>query len=144
MAKQDSPTTAQTSKSSRRPSRQAERLESIQRQSARPMAAALERAGACRQPHRGRYCFRFQPGGRPLGEAEGAFLLCGFWLALAYAQQGNQPRALQIRSKLPQAFVHALMLEGAARSPTRRRRACLLYEDYLKMLHNLLTNKYGL
>ncbi|MGN6815859.1 MAG: glycoside hydrolase family 15 protein [Solirubrobacterales bacterium] len=85
------------------------------------------------------YCFRFQPEGRPLGEAEGAFLLCGFWLALAYAQQGDIPRALswfernraacgtpglfseefdvrqrQLRGNLPQAFVHALMLECAA------------------------------
>ncbi|MGN6276247.1 MAG: glycoside hydrolase family 15 protein [Solirubrobacterales bacterium] len=86
------------------------------------------------------YCFRFQPEGRPLGEAEGAFLLCGFWLALAYAQQGDVPRALswfernraacgtpglfseefdvrqrQLRGNLPQAFVHALMLECAVR-----------------------------
>ena len=86
------------------------------------------------------YCFRFQPEGRPLGEAEGAFLLCGFWLALAYAQQDDLPRALswfernraacgtpglfseefdvrqrQLRGNLPQAFVHALMLECAAK-----------------------------
>lgn len=86
------------------------------------------------------YCFRFRPDGLPLGEAEGAFLLCGFWLALAYAQQGDQPRALswfernraacgtpglfseefdvrqrQLRGNLPQAFVHALMLECAVR-----------------------------
>ncbi|MGN6663063.1 MAG: glycoside hydrolase family 15 protein [Solirubrobacterales bacterium] len=86
------------------------------------------------------YCFRFQPQGLPLGQAEGAFLLCGFWLALAYAQQGDMPRAMswfernraacgtpglfseefdvrqrQLRGNLPQAFVHALMLECAAK-----------------------------
>ena len=80
---------------------------------------------------------------RPLGEAEGAFLLCGFLLALALEQQGDHlaARALfernrsacstpgllaeefdisqrQLRGNLPQAFVHALLLEcSAALSP---------------------------
>lgn len=82
------------------------------------------------------YCYRFQAEDLPLGEAEGAFLLCGFWLALAYAQQGERERAIswfertraacgtpglfaeefdvrqrQLRGNLPQAFVHALLLE---------------------------------
>jgi alpha,alpha-trehalase len=86
------------------------------------------------------YCFRFQADDLPLGEAEGAFLLCGFWLALAYAQQGDMVRAIawfernraacgtpglfseefdvrqrQLRGNLPQAFVHALLLECAVR-----------------------------
>ena len=84
------------------------------------------------------YCYRFRPDERPLGEAEGAFLLCGFWMALAYAQQGDHVSAArwfernraacgspglcseefdveqhQLRGNLPQAFVHALLLECA-------------------------------
>ena len=85
------------------------------------------------------YCYRFAVPGRSLGEAEGAFLLCGFWLALAWHQQGDRLRAArwfernraacgppgllseewdvaqrQMRGNLPQAFVHALLLECAA------------------------------
>ena len=86
------------------------------------------------------YAYRFRPDERPLGEAEGAFLLCSFILALALDQQGAQaeaarwferarascgPPALfseefdvaqrQLRGNLPQAFVHALALECATR-----------------------------
>jgi GH15 family glucan-1,4-alpha-glucosidase len=86
------------------------------------------------------YCYRFRAEGQPLGEAEGAFLVCGFWLALAHAGQGGRARALalfernraacgtpglfaeefdvtqrQLRGNLPQAFVHALLLESAVR-----------------------------
>jgi GH15 family glucan-1,4-alpha-glucosidase len=82
------------------------------------------------------YCYRFRADDRPLGEAEGAFLLCGFWLALALAQRGELTEARrwfernraacgppgllseefdvaqrQLRGNLPQAFVHALLLE---------------------------------
>jgi alpha,alpha-trehalase len=85
------------------------------------------------------YVYRFRPDGRPLGEAEGAFLLCGFLLALAKHQLGDDlgARALfernrsacgtpglmaeefdveqrQLRGNLPQAFVHALLLECSA------------------------------
>jgi hypothetical protein len=85
------------------------------------------------------YCYRYRPDERPLGEAEGAFLLCGFLMALAYHQQGDLVTAArwfernrascgppgllseefdvtqrQMRGNLPQAFVHALMLECAA------------------------------
>lgn len=85
------------------------------------------------------YCFRYQPQGLPLGDAEGAFLLCGFWMALAHAQQDDPVKAVawfernraacgppgllseefdvrqrQLRGNLPQAFVHALLLECAA------------------------------
>ncbi|HEV7209828.1 MAG TPA: glycoside hydrolase family 15 protein [Mycobacteriales bacterium] len=84
------------------------------------------------------YRFRQQPG--RLGDAEGAFLLCGFTMALALHQQGNEVEATrwfernraacgppglfseeydiaqrQLRGNLPQAFVHALMFESAAR-----------------------------
>ncbi|MFC5751563.1 glycoside hydrolase family 15 protein [Actinomadura rugatobispora] len=86
------------------------------------------------------YAYRFRHGDRPLGEAEGAFLLCGFLTALAAHQQGDVSTALrwfernraacgpagllaeeydvaqrQMRGNLPQAFVHALLLECAAR-----------------------------
>jgi GH15 family glucan-1,4-alpha-glucosidase len=86
------------------------------------------------------YLYRFRHDARPLGDAEGAFLLCGFWMALACLDQ-NEPTAAarwfernraacgppglyaeefdvrqrQLRGNLPQAFVHAGMLECAAR-----------------------------
>lgn len=86
------------------------------------------------------YVYRYRQSGHALGENEGAFLLCGFVLALSEAQQGNSiaafrafernraatgPPALlaeefdveqrQLRGNLPQAFVHALLLESAVR-----------------------------
>jgi alpha,alpha-trehalase len=82
------------------------------------------------------YRFRHQPG--PLNDAEGAFLLCGFHMALATHQQGDAIGAVrwfertrgalgppglfteefdvvqrQLRGNLPQAFVHALLIESA-------------------------------
>lgn len=87
----------------------------------------------------GEYVYRYRPDQRPLGEAEGAFLLCGFWMALACHQQGDPVGAArwfergrsacgppglfteefdvgqrQLRGNLPQAFVHGLLLECAA------------------------------
>jgi hypothetical protein len=84
------------------------------------------------------YIYRFRHDPRPLYEAEGAFLLCGFWMALTEHVCGNPvaaahwfernrgscgPAALyteeydvrqrQLRGNLPQAFVHAGMLECA-------------------------------
>jgi GH15 family glucan-1,4-alpha-glucosidase len=84
------------------------------------------------------YAYRYRPDERPLGAAEGAFLLCGFIMSLAYAQQGDHIHAAQwfernraacgppgilaeefdvtqrqLRGNLPQAFVHALLLECA-------------------------------
>jgi len=84
------------------------------------------------------YAYRFRPDGRPLGDAEGAFLLCGFLLALALDGHGDHTgaarwfernraacgppgllseefdvRQRQMRGNLPQAFVHALLLECA-------------------------------
>ena len=93
------------------------------------------------------YVYRFAQDARPLGEAEGAFLLGGFLLALALEQQGDRLAARtlfernrsacgtpgllaeefdiaqrQLRGNLPQAFVHALLLEcSAALSPNRPR-----------------------
>jgi GH15 family glucan-1,4-alpha-glucosidase len=82
------------------------------------------------------YRFRQQPG--PLAQAEGAFVLCGFIMALAQHHQGDAVEAVryfernrsacgppglfseefdvdqrQLRGNIPQAFVHALMLETA-------------------------------
>ncbi|MFI9387478.1 glycoside hydrolase family 15 protein [Kutzneria sp. NPDC052558] len=86
------------------------------------------------------YVYRFRPDQRPLGAAEGAFLICGFWLALAEQQQGDAIAAArrfernraacgppglfteeydvgqrQLRGNLPQAFVHGMLLECSAR-----------------------------
>jgi hypothetical protein len=82
------------------------------------------------------FVYRFRHDARPLHKAEGAFLLCGFWMALVEHALGNPvaaahwfernrsatgPAALyteeydvhqqQQRGNLPQAFVHAAMLE---------------------------------
>lgn len=86
------------------------------------------------------YVYRFAPDDQPLGQAEGAFLLCGFTMALASWHQGRQAEAYrwfertraacgppglfseeydvnqrQLRGNLPQAFVHAMLLEVAQR-----------------------------
>ena len=77
------------------------------------------------------------------GQAEGAFLLCGFMMAPGPHQQGKEIEATrwfernraacgspglyseeydvaqrQLRGNLPQAFVHALLLECSARLAT--------------------------
>ncbi|MDQ0028656.1 glycoside hydrolase family 15 protein [Arthrobacter bambusae] len=86
------------------------------------------------------YVYRFSHGPGRLAEAEGAFLLCGFNLALTEHLQGNTVEAFrlfernraacgspglfteefdveqrQLRGNFPQAFVHAAMLETAHR-----------------------------
>ncbi|MGH9292604.1 MAG: glycoside hydrolase family 15 protein [Acidimicrobiales bacterium] len=86
------------------------------------------------------YVYRFRQDDRPLSESEGAFLLCGFLMALATHQQGRLSEAVsyfersrascgppgllteefdvgerQLRGNVPQAFVHALLLESACR-----------------------------
>jgi GH15 family glucan-1,4-alpha-glucosidase len=94
------------------------------------------------------YAYRYRPDERPLGDAEGAFLLCGFLMALALERHGDRVgaarwfernraacgppgllseefdvRQRQMRGNLPQAFVHALLLECAyASSSTVRPR----------------------
>lgn len=85
------------------------------------------------------YVYRYRHDERPLGDAEGAFLLCGFLTSLALHQQGRRTDAVsffqrsraacgpsglfteeydvrqrQLRGNLPQAFVHALLLESSA------------------------------
>ncbi len=85
------------------------------------------------------YAYRFRHDARPLAESEGAFLVCGFWMALSCASLGRPLEAArwfernraacgppglyseefdvvqrQLRGNLPQAFVHTLMLECAA------------------------------
>jgi GH15 family glucan-1,4-alpha-glucosidase len=90
------------------------------------------------------FVYRFRDGARPANQAEGAFLLCGFWMALAAHVRGDDiqaahwfersrsacgPAALyteeyathqrQQRGNLPQAFVHAAMLESAVRLSDR-------------------------
>lgn len=85
------------------------------------------------------YLYRFRHDERELSRSEGAFLLCGFDMALSLAQQGDRTEAMrwfernrcacgspglfteeygvrerQLRGNLPQAFVHAAMLEAAA------------------------------
>jgi GH15 family glucan-1,4-alpha-glucosidase len=96
------------------------------------------------------FAYRFRHDERPLPAAEGAFVLCGFAMALATHQQGRERDAMgwfertraacgppvlyteefdvdehQLRGNLPQAFVHAMMIEASARlaapvSPARR------------------------
>jgi hypothetical protein len=87
------------------------------------------------------YVYRFAHDDGPLGDHEGAFLLCGFLVALAEHQQGTPASLLaaarafertrsaagapglfaeefdvtqrQLLGNLPQAFVHALLIETA-------------------------------
>ncbi|MCF6524535.1 glycoside hydrolase family 15 protein [Streptomyces sp. JJ36] len=86
------------------------------------------------------FVYRFQHGDRPLGEAEGSFLLCGFAMAAAAWREDDRVGAYrwfergraacgppglfaeeydigqrQLRGNLPQAFVHAMLLEASAR-----------------------------
>ncbi len=86
------------------------------------------------------YAYRFRHDDRPLADAEGSFLLCGFLVALSLHQQGRGVEAAgwhertraacgppqlyseeydveqhQMRGNLPQAFVHALLIETSAR-----------------------------
>ncbi|WP_420749536.1 glycoside hydrolase family 15 protein [Rhodococcus sp. O3] len=86
------------------------------------------------------YVYRFRHEKGPLEAAEGAFLLCGFVMALAEHQQGHRTAAArwfernrsacgspglfteefdveqrQLRGNLPQCFVHALLFESAHR-----------------------------
>jgi GH15 family glucan-1,4-alpha-glucosidase len=88
------------------------------------------------------YVYRYRPDARPLGEAEGAFLLCGFVMSLAELALGDPvssarwfertrascgPPGLfseeydvaqrQLRGNLPQAFVHGMLLQAAACQP---------------------------
>jgi len=91
------------------------------------------------------YVYRFRHDARPLHKSEGAFLLCGFWMAQVAQVCGDVAAATgwfernraacgpaglyteeydvhqrQLRGNLPQAFVHAGMLECAARLSAAR------------------------
>src|SRR5699024_800397 len=84
------------------------------------------------------HIYRFQHGGKPLGEAEGSFTACGIMMVLAMAKHDELMPALdfyerarmastgsglfteefdvashQLPGNLPQAFVHALFIEAA-------------------------------
>lgn len=90
------------------------------------------------------YAYRFRHDGRPLPDAEGSFLLCGFLVALSLHDQRQDlharawyertraacgapqlfseefdAREHQLRGNVPQAFVHALMVETSARLAER-------------------------
>ncbi|MBD8058171.1 glycoside hydrolase family 15 protein [Cellulomonas sp. JH27-2] len=97
-------------------------------------------AQVTRELARAGFVYRFRPDERPLGSAEGAFVLCGFMMALAHLQQRDDVAAFrwfersvgvagspgilaeeydvderQLRGNLPQGFVHAMLLESAQR-----------------------------
>lgn len=103
-----------------------------------PRSEATRRAVAAELADDG-FVYRYGHPGSPLGEAEGAFLICNFWLALASFQAGEPLEGLrwferarsaagspgllseefdvvqhQLRGNLPQAFVHGLLIECAA------------------------------
>ena len=86
------------------------------------------------------YVYRYAVDDQPLGDAEGAFLLCGFVMSLAKLAAGDTVEAFrwferqraaggpagllseefdvrqrQLRANLPQGFVHALLLESSIR-----------------------------
>jgi GH15 family glucan-1,4-alpha-glucosidase len=85
------------------------------------------------------YIYRYAEPGEALGKNEGAFLICNFWMALAYLGCGETTKGVQyfertrascsssglfseeydvaqrqLRGNLPQSFVHALLIETAA------------------------------
>jgi GH15 family glucan-1,4-alpha-glucosidase len=85
------------------------------------------------------YLYRYAEPGETLGENEGAFLICNFWMGLACLKTGHVTEGAQwfertrascstsglfseeydvaqrqLRGNLPQAFVHALLIECAA------------------------------
>jgi GH15 family glucan-1,4-alpha-glucosidase len=87
----------------------------------------------------GGYLYRYGHPGQELGDAEGAFLICNFWMSLACSRSGDKVagarwfergraacgspgifaeefdvRQRQLRGNFPQAFVHALLIEAAA------------------------------
>lgn len=95
------------------------------------------------------HVYRYRHDQRPLGESEGAFLLCGFTMSIAAAQLGERVTAMrlferhrgacgtpglfaeefdvaerQLRGNLPQAFVHALLFEASTRLAAVQDRRC--------------------
>ncbi|MEU3469106.1 glycoside hydrolase family 15 protein [Streptomyces sp. NPDC006687] len=105
----------------------------------RPVAAATREA-VTRELAEDGFVYRFRHGDGPLGEAEGAFLLGGFLMCSVCLEHGlpveagrwfertrtaagqaglfaeeYDVRNRRLRGNLPQAFVHALLLESAVR-----------------------------
>jgi alpha,alpha-trehalase len=103
-----------------------------------PRSAATRRAVAEELADDG-YVYRYAAGDEPLGEAEGAFLICNFWMSAASWDAGDGVDAVrwferartaagppgllteeldvlqhQLRGNFPQAFVHAALIEAAA------------------------------
>ncbi|MGH8995799.1 MAG: glycoside hydrolase family 15 protein [Acidimicrobiales bacterium] len=106
-----------------------------------PRSAATRRAVEVDLVDEG-YVYRYVETGKELGEGEGAFLICNFWMALAHSKAGNGAAAVrwfergrgaagspglfseeydvqqhQLRGNLPQVFVHALLIEAASEQP---------------------------
>jgi GH15 family glucan-1,4-alpha-glucosidase len=142
---------AHTSSTSTHPSGRWQRAADDDRVDASLLLGALRGAVRPEDPHsiatldavrrelgRDGYLYRFRQEPGALADAEGAFLLCGFQMALATHQQGCQVEAVrwfernrgalgppglfteeydvvqrQLRGNLPQAFVHALLIEAA-------------------------------
>jgi GH15 family glucan-1,4-alpha-glucosidase len=98
------------------------------------------RSAVATELSRGGFVYRYCHPGQALGDAEGAFLVCNFWMSLACLGAGQVAESVrwferargacgpagllaeefdvdqrQLRGNLPQAFVHALLCETAAR-----------------------------
>jgi GH15 family glucan-1,4-alpha-glucosidase len=92
------------------------------------------------------YVYRFRHGDQALGDVEGAFLLCGFFVSMAHWHRGETGKAFRwfertraacgppglfseefdigqrnLAGNLPQAFVHAALLETATRLASEHR-----------------------
>lgn len=103
-----------------------------------PRSEATRRAVA-RELSKEGFVFRYDHPGSELGDKEGAFLICNFWMALAHSRAGHAVEAArwfergraaagspglfaeeydvtehQLRGNIPQVFVHALLAEAAA------------------------------
>jgi hypothetical protein len=97
------------------------------------------RAAILNELGEGGFLFRYGHPGQALGQAEGAFLICNFWMSMACTRSGNAVNGArwfergrsacgspgifseefdveqrQSRGNVPQAFVHALLIESAA------------------------------
>ena len=103
-----------------------------------PRSVATRRAVVAELSEDG-YIYRMTHAGHSLADAEGSFLICNLWMSLLCTRAGRQlegfwwferaraaasasglfseeydVRQHQLRGNLPQAFVHALLIEAAA------------------------------
>jgi alpha,alpha-trehalase len=101
--------------------------------------SAMTRACIAEELTKDHYLYRYKDPGDDLGANEGAFLICNFWMALAqlgagapvesarWFERGRSAMSTtglfseefdtgqhQLRGNLPQAFVHAALVEAAA------------------------------